>query len=401
MPNLILAAFLFPAWLTAPFIARSGPVIESRPAEYVFGREAYFTAGLTASEPPQSAQLTLRDGFARTVAYPADITAAGEYLLSVRRDLSDGSFFPFSSFEYWWEAVFPSGQKARSDPLIFQYADNRFSWSRLEQGRAAVEWTAGDSTEAEDAAELILLASGTASADLDTPIPDQITLYLYPRLAELSSAVGSGWQGWEGAVSDPASGIILLAAASGAEGWHPLAVLVPHEVTHLLLGEKFRESYAALPLWLLEGTAAGYEMADRPEADRALSAAAAGGNLIPMRTLCDVFPAEEHAALLAYAESKSFVAFLKQTFGLAALRQAMAEYAGGADCRRGLEAAAGKPLDELELEWRRTFAAGSAGGSPAWALVFAGVVLLAGVLGVRWMIRRGIIRSAGKKEGAG
>jgi hypothetical protein len=401
MQYLILAALLFPPWWNAPLPGRSGPVIESHPAEYVFGQEAVFSASLAAAESPQSAQLILQDGFDRTVAYPAEIDRAGDYRLSVRRDLSTGSFFPFASFDFWWEAVFPSGRTVRSDPSTFQYADDRFAWSRLEKGRAAVAWTDGSSAEAEDAAELILLALGTVSAELEAPIPERTALYLYPRLAELSSALGRDRQGWEGAVSDPASGTILIAAASGAGGRRPLAVLIPHEVTHLLLGEKWTTAYPSLPLWLAEGLAAGYEMEGRPEADRAIDEAAGAGDLIPLRALCGVFPAEERAALLAYAESKSFVAFLKREYGLPALRQAIAAYAGGADCGRGLDTAVGKTLDELETEWKKSLAAGSAGLSSAWILVAVGALLLAGVLGTRWWIRRKSVRFSRPRENAG
>ncbi len=401
MHNLILAALFLPVWFGFPAGYRDGPVIESHPAEYAFGQEMVFTASVQSSEPLQSAQLMIRTGFSRSVSYPASIAVSGDYLLSVRRDLAVESLFPFAPVEYWWEAVSSTGRKAQSGLQTIQYSDDRFAWNRLEKGRAVVEWTEGGSGEAEDAAELILLALGTVSADLEAPIPQKVSLYLYPRLADLHSAVGTGLRGWEGAVSDPSSGIILLAAASGAEGRRPLAVLLPHEVTHVLLGEKWGSAYALLPRWLVEGTAAGYEMEGRPEADQALRDAAAAGNLIPMRALCGVFPAEENPAQLAYAESKSFVAFLKQTYGMAVLRQAMALYADGADCGGGLKASTGETLEDLESAWSKTLGAGKAWISPAWALVLAGMVLLAGVLAVRWLIQGGRIKFLAKKEEEG
>jgi hypothetical protein len=398
MHNLIFAALLFPAWLGSPPVYRDGPVIVSNPVEYSFGREIFFSASVSDSEPLQHVQLVLRDGFSRTVILPVEISPSGGSLLTVRRDLAAQPLFPFASIDYWWEAEFSSGDTVQSDTMTFRYSDDRFEWSGLEKGRAAVEWTDGESGEAEDAADLILLVLGMVSADLETPIPEKISLYLYPRLADLHSALGSGMRGWEGAVSDPASGIILLAAASGAEGRRPLAILLPHEITHILLGEKWKSSYASFPLWLVEGTAAGYEMEARPEAERALREAAAGRSLIPIRTLCGVFPAEENPALLAYAESKSFVAFLKQTYGLDGLRRTMAAYAGGADCLRGTEASTGKSLDALETLWLKTLAAEDAEISPAWALVAAGIILLVLVLAVRGSIQKGSLRFPAKRE---
>jgi hypothetical protein len=401
MHPLILAALLLPVWLGSPAVSRGGPWIEAHPAEYDFGREMVFTAGVQSSEPLQSAHLFIRDGFSRSVSYPAAVTAADGYLLSVRRDLAAEPLFPFAQIDYWWEVELASGRKAASDPQSTRYSDDRFAWSRLEKGRAAVAWTGGEYREAEEAAELILFALGTVSADLAAPIPETIRLYLYPRLADLHSALGGEFRGWEGAVSDPSSGVILLAASAGAEGRRPLAVLLPHEMVHILLGEQWKDSYERLPLWLVEGIAVGHEMGGRPEADQALRESAAAENLIPLQALCGVFPAEEKPAVLAYAESRSFVDFLRLTYGWEALRGMIAAYAGGAECGRGPIAATGKTLDELEAAWRRTLTEENTAVPPAWAPVLAGIILLAGVLAVGGLARRRRLRISAKKEGAG
>jgi len=397
MHSLLLTALFFPVLINPQIKNRAEPTIDAHPASYSFGIEMIFTASVHSSEAILKAQLIVQEGFSRPSSSPAEVSGSEDFSLSIRRNLETEPLFPFSSMGYWWEVELSSGRKLISGMQTVQYSDDRFSWRRYEKGRAAVEWVEGDSSAAENAAELMLLALGTISADLEAPIPDRAVLYIYPRLAEFRSALGNRIRGWEGAMSDPASGIILLAAASGAEGRRPLAVLLPHEIVHILLGAKWKSACTLLPLWLVEGMAAGYEMEPRPEADQALRQAARAGGLIPLQTLCTVFPAEESSAMLAYAESKSFVAFLKETYGLAAVRQAMAAYADGAECGHGLETSTGRTLSELELVWSDRLGSGDPWLSSSWEMVLAGVALLAGVLAVRWMIQHPHINLPWKK----
>jgi hypothetical protein len=402
IPPLCAALFLAAA-PAVPAGRLDGTVIVSLPPEYTFGREMRFSANILSSEAPSSARLYLREGFSRILSYPAEIVSSEGWLLTARRDLAAEPVFPFASVEYWWEADLSSGGKAESPRQSIQYADDRFAWERLERSGAVVHWTEGGFREAGDAAELIRLALETESVELQATIPETVRLYIYPRLADLHFAVGGRLGGWEGAVSDPASGIILLAAASGAEGRRPLAALLGHEVAHVLLGAKWGSAYELLPLWLVEGTAVGYESEERPESNRILSESAADGILIPLRALCTAFPAEETPALLAYAESGSFVAYLKRTFGSEVLPQLAAAYAGGADCVGAPQDFTGKTLDELDSDWRKTLTPEEAPLPPAWIPVLAGAVLLAGVLSVRMLIGRRSRQTggAGRKQNGG
>jgi hypothetical protein len=73
-----------------------------------------------------------------------------------------------------------------------------------------------------------------------------------------------------------------------------------------------------------------------------------------MNDLCDPFPRDAGRAYLAYAESDSFVRYLRKTYsstGLSALIQA---YADGLDCELGTTRALGIPLSQLDTHWRET-----------------------------------------------
>ncbi len=150
----------------------------------------------------------------------------------------------------------------------------------------------------------------------------------------------------------------------------------------------------------MEGTAAGYEAQPRADADQALQQAAKDGNLIPIATLCRAFPTDEGPALLAYAESKSFVGYLREAYGLAGIRQALQDYAAGADCPQGMVGSTGKTLDALEQSWRAGLTGHPTGQLTTWMVVLGAFVMLLGVLAVGWVFRRRWKSAAGERKTA-
>jgi hypothetical protein len=55
---------------------------------------------------------------------------------------------------------------------------------------------------------------------------------------------------------------------------------------------------------------------------------------------------------LAYAESRSFTDYLRQTYGFTRLLDLAAAYADGMACERGPQTALGVSLPKLEANWR-------------------------------------------------
>lgn len=93
--------------------------------------------------------------------------------------------------------------------------------------------------------------------------------------------------------------------------------LLPHELTHLILGERFGER--AVPLWLNEGIAQSMETGRRAECDALLLDwfDGKGGSPIPLRTLVNLpgYPENRGAIALFYAQSASFTCWLADILG--------------------------------------------------------------------------------------
>ncbi|MGB7539376.1 MAG: peptidase MA family metallohydrolase [Anaerolineales bacterium] len=388
MHSFLIAALLFFAGSGPQSGYRAESWIEAFPGEMAFNGRLHFTARVHASEPILASRLILAYDSSRYAFFPLKGYAPDGFSLAVEAVTATALPFPFTDVTYWWEVDLPSGNALVSEAQTFFYIDDRFAWNHLPRTNLDLYWVEGDWAAANGIADLALLSIGTISAELETPIPERITVVQYPKMADFHAALDGRIRGWEGAVSSPGAETVILAAAPGAEGRATLAVLLPHEIAHVLLGTRWGAGYALIPQWLREGIAAGYEMEPRPEQEIHLREAAAERSVIPIRTLCRVFPAEENPAMLAYAESKSFVAFLKQKYGLAAIRSALAAYAGGAECDHGLEAVTGRKFSDLESAWLGTFADNGLFISASWALVLAGIVLLAGILVVRGVLHR-------------
>jgi hypothetical protein len=383
----INAAALF--LLAGMFTARSnGTEFSSSEADIEFGRQILFASQVRSEEPPARATVSVQVDGGETVVLPARIDGDGEYALSAAWDVQVRPVFPFAQVAFSWEVEDPAGRKTASARQAVEYADDRFSWQRLERGKAVVYWVEGNAEDAGNAADLVLLTLGSVSAELVAPIPDLVQVYIYPRLEDLHSALADSVRGWEGGVSNPPSGVILVAAAPGADGRRTLAILLPHEVVHILLGMKYPQSIARLPAWLVEGLAASREMEPRPELDSALAAAFAKDDLLPLSALCAAFPSEEGPAILAYAESRSFVAFVRGRYGLDSIRRALDAYAAGTACPDGFLAPIGKTLAELETLWRADLAGARPAALPAAGLLAGGAGLLAAVALAGYVIRR-------------
>ncbi len=401
MHSLLFAAILFSVgWFPQSGI-RDGSWIDASPGEMSFDGRLHFTAQVHTPETVLASRLILEYGAARYAFFPRKDARADGFSLAVEEATAAVLPFPFTDVTYWWEVDLPSGSALVSTAQTFFYLDDRFEWNELPRNNLNLYWLEGDLEAANATADLALFSLGSISAELETPIPGRLTVVQYPRLADFHAALGGRIHGWEGAVSSPGDSTVILAAAPGAEGRPALAALLPHEIAHVLMGARWGTGYALIPQWLREGTAAGYEMEPRPEFEVQLREAVADGSIIPIPSLCRVFPAEESPAMLAYAESKSFVAFLKEHYGLAAVRNALAAYAGGAECGQGIEAATGRSLPDLVTDWLESFSDKSLFLSASWLLVIAGVVLLGGVLAVRGMIRRGLLKNSVERPGAG
>ncbi len=172
------------------------------------------------------------------------------------------------------------------------------------------------------------------------------------------------------AVADESSGRIIISPASWRGDPSRLGGVLTHELSHLVLGAKFRAAGADLPRWLDEGMAqyvAGdweFDIDWAAQQGQIMEAAAASGRLVRIGQLDALFGGDRSDVQLAYAQSYSLVSHLASTYGQRNLRifldgAASPEATPGEGAARPgvtLDGAAhtafGAGIAELEVAWR-------------------------------------------------
>jgi hypothetical protein len=388
-------------WSTAR-AADGGIVILTNTYSYAFGRTITFHLEASSSAEITQVQLTYgpagRSGEAITVQ--VDLTPGTHVVTDYSYDLTTRHVQAFSQIEYYWIVTDAHQQHLPTAPVRFEYADDRFQWQKLDEAGVTVAWYGGARDtgfgrmavfDAQRARSKIAAVTGGN--------PEQaFRVYIYSTATDLQTAAQVNQQEWIVGQAYPRTATCLVLIPDGPDFAKEMERVVPHEITHLLIGDLA----VRMPRWLDEGLATENEGVHDPVAQTALDEAAVTGALLPFGSLCAQFPADPHQAALAYAQSGSLVAFLRERYGQEGLRRLVAAYGAAPDCESGLRSALGLTLEQVQADWestqRRPADMGRAlqVGAPWLALCMGGglVVLLALPSISPWVGRRHIAASS-------
>jgi hypothetical protein len=267
------------------------------------------------------------------------------------QQLVGGVLPPFSTVTYWWELTDAAGHKLSTPPQSIEYLDNRFAWQDVAEGTLRVRYYAGDAANARSALDVARAALPRLNQELQAPLPPRVDIYLYASLDELQSALLLAGRDWQGGQARPDLGVVLVAIPPGQGALAQMKRDIPHELTHLLVYQATGAGYTRVPRWLDEGLASANEELAQPAYQLALESALREGQLIPLETLCAPFSTDAGVAQLSYAESQSFIQFIRNNYP-GGIRKLLGAYTGGATCSGGVEQALGSTLDALEWKWR-------------------------------------------------
>jgi hypothetical protein len=319
---------------------------------YIFGQQITFQARFESTIPIQQvAVLFSAQGDPHTESGIATLQANGEAVFKF--DLKNYTLRPFSKVQYRYRLELEQGEPYLSDFLSFDYIDNRFDWQKLDDAPFRVFWYSGDIAFAQDVLDVAqqgLQRSQTLlPVELKQPMVD---IYVYENATDMQAALEPEGEAWIAGHADPSLGVMIVALPSGPDQRLRMAQRIPHELMHILLYEAMGDSYQNLPIWLNEGLASSAELYPNPDYQVLLKNAYQKNNLLPINSLCDVFPRDVSNALLAYAQSASFTNYIHQRFGKSGILALVQNYSNGLSCERGVEAALGKSMAQLERQWR-------------------------------------------------
>jgi len=275
--------------------------------------------------------------------------------LRVRHDAMRYPLPPFAEITYWWQIENAAGQELKTPPQQFTYHDNRFSWDRLSGEGITIHWMTdqGDPAFAQTALDIGRASVKDIEAELGESKPAPLDIFIYDSEANLQGAMVLTGREWLGGQARPELGVVMVAVPPVQGYTSRMKRYLPHEITHLLLYKLTTpKGYAYVPAWLNEGLATANEQLPTPEYALALEEARQADDLIALEALCVPFSPDPESATLAYAQSGSLVAFIREEYGATGIRHLLAAYADGASCKSGVEEGLGVAFRELEADWR-------------------------------------------------
>ena len=333
--------------------AQSGIAVTDAGMSVEFGQQITFQARIQSPAPIVNATIVFTDNFDEIPRrFPVELGENGA--VAYRYDVVQNVLRPFVTITYWFDVTLSNGQTFRSPNFSDQYIDNRFVWQQRNDERLQVHWYEGD-----DAFGDMLLDTGRRGLNtINDLIPTQVVapvdVYIYANPSDLQSALYLGGEKWQGGHANPKLGVVMLSVSLGPGQGIEMETLIPHELAHVMLYRNLGEGYASLPVWLSEGIASLAELYPNPDYDQALSIASQNGSLLSIEELCETFPLDASRAYLAYAESQSFVRFLRDTYGAPSLVSLTSAYADGLNCDQGVVRTLGASLVSLDTRWRET-----------------------------------------------
>ena len=318
-----------------------------------FGQHVTFQARIKSPTPILNVSLVFNDNFDGIVRrFPVGIGADG--VVSYRFDTTQNVLRPFVTITFWFEVTLQNGQVQRSDNYRVQYADDRFTWQQQVDGLLRVHWYEGDAAFGDALLDVSRRSLSAVSAFIPAPLDAPLDVYVYASNNDLQSALFLGGETWQGGHANPKLGVVMLVVTPGPSQSIDMETLIPHEMAHVMLYRNVGDGYSMLPVWLNEGIASLSELYPNPDYDQALTIASQDNSLMAINDLCDTFPLDASRAYLAYAESQSFVRFLRDSYGTPALFSLTSAYADGLSCDQGVVRALGTSLVSLDTRWRES-----------------------------------------------
>jgi hypothetical protein len=349
----ILICLVFFSNFTVPARAQSLVDVSSVGVTYTFGDHVTFSAKIQTQSSIQAAYLLFQvEGQQNTHTFPLPISSTGT--ASYSYPIQSGLMPPFSKIFFWYHLLLPAGDTFSSPRYFFQYDDNRYPWQTLDGNGLHIHWYGGDVSFGQAALDAAQTGYQAVQNLIPVPAGAPIEIYIYASSADVQDTLNLGGSAWVAGHANPELGVVLVSIAPGAAQSVEMQRQIPHELAHVLLYRLTGSTYANLPTWLTEGIASQVEGYPNADYTQILAASTQNKNLLPIADLCGPFPADASGAILAYAESNSFVSYVHKTYGTADLHTLIQAYSNGLSCDQGVIHALGLPLSQLDLQWRQS-----------------------------------------------
>ncbi len=292
-----------------------------------------------------------RRSFARVVSeVKAEMTPGTTVNATWTWDLRQtGSMPPGTVIEYWWTIEDESGNSYATSKQQVVYNDTRFDWQTIEEGNITLYYYYGGESFARNLLTSVQNSLARLAADTGASLQEPIRVYIYANSSDLQGAMIFA-QEWTGGVAYTREGAIAIGINPGNISWGKRAIA--HELAHLVTEQMTSNPYNSIPLWLNEGISTYAEGDMDSTYISYLHRAAVSDSLIRVRSLCGPFPADSDKSYLSYAESRSIVGFLIESYGQEKMFELLSTFKQGSGYDDALLKVYGFDMDGLNTIWQ-------------------------------------------------
>lgn len=288
-------------------------------------------------------------GSKQTIDFDPGSTVSLEWEWELKRS---GSIPPGAEIWWEWEIENEAGNVLTTDRQTRLVEDERHDWRTIKADSVLVNWVEGDKAFGESILQIANESLNLISSDMGVPRPDTVNLWVYPSSEDVREALVYSSE-WAGGVAFPDYGITILGIAPDQDAWKNQ--VIPHELTHLVVGELMFNCYGVgLPTWLNEGLAR-YAESNIDERDlNQFQAALEANELPPLKTLASGFSAYGGSASVSYTQSYVIVKYLIDEYGPDMMLSLLDTVKSGNRIDTALEEVYGFDTAGLDVEWRST-----------------------------------------------
>jgi hypothetical protein len=262
---------------------------------------------------------------------------------------------PGTAMVYRWVIRDSVGNVLETEPVPFNTHDQRFDWSERTERNVTVYWYEGGDAFGEELMATTTRALDSLQTILNAQIDQPVRIYVYANNRDMRSALQANEVEWVGGQANTQLGIIVAAIEPGDTS--EVRRIIPHELSHQVFHQAVDNPYGGDPLWLNEGLAVYSQETADPGFDELVDNAAREGRLVPLEALAASFPADPDLAYQSYAQSRSMVEYIIDTYGTEKMQALLAAFREATPVETALQEVLGVGVDELDTAWRATLPA--------------------------------------------
>jgi hypothetical protein len=354
----LVAVLLAVAALLAPASAVRGvttfATFGQTEAKATFNQSIDFSVPFTSTA--RAARVEIRLRFPHSIGpFIADVpapTATGASTLHYSLDLTaDGHLVPNTALQVTWAAYDAAGDEpVVSDAFTFRYLDTTHAWQTISGDIVTMHWYQGSDAFARH--ELAIGEEAVRKAETLLGVSEgRVDFYIYPDAASFGAAMGPGSN--ESAVGKayPNTRTMFAQIDPGQTGDPLIAVVVPHELTHLVFDTAVSNPFRYPPTWLNEGVAVYLSEGYAADRRATIQDAIASSDLIPLSAITGQLPSGGNRGYLAETEGDSAVEYLVRTYGQATLAKLVVAYKAGLTDDEAFTEALGMNVGTFEQGW--------------------------------------------------